>query len=142
MSSKGVVRTGISLPKKLLDRLDELRHSLGIESRSKAIQEAINSFISERIWLLGKEEAIVAGSVTIFFTHGKGDIERKLVELQHHFLDLIRSTTHVHLTEDKCMEVILVVGSVKRLRDLVSYIESLKGVEHVRASFHSLTLSR
>ncbi len=136
MPPEGVVRTGISLPKKLLDRLDELRQSLGIESRSKAIQEAINTFISEKIWLLGKEEAVVAGSVTIFYTHGKGDVERKLVELQHFFLDLIRSTTHVHVTEEKCMEVILVVGSVKKLRDLVSYIETLKAVEEVRTSLH------
>jgi len=136
MSSERVVRTGISLPKKLLDRLDELRRNLRIESRSKAIQEAINAFISERTWLLGKEEAVVAGSVTIFYTHGKGDVERRLVELQHLFLDLIRSTTHVHVTEDKCMEVILVVGSVKKLRDLVSYIETLRAVEDVRTSLH------
>jgi len=138
MASERIVRTGISLPKKLLNRLDALRTKLGIESRSKAIQEAINSYISERIWLVGKEDATVAGSVTIFFTHGKGDIERKLVELQHLFLDLIRSTTHVHVTKEKCMEVILVVGSVKRLRDLVSYIESFKAVEEVRTSFHIL----
>lgn len=135
-----IVRTGISLPKKLLDKLDELRVSLGIESRSRVIQEAISSYISEKIWLLGEEEALVAGSVTIFFTHGKRGVERKLVELQHRFLDLIRSSTHVHLTEDKCMEVILVVGSVKRLRDLVSYIESLKAIEYVRTSFQSVTL--
>ena len=44
-----VVRTGISLPRRVLEELDRLIKELGINSRSKAISEAISLYWREDV---------------------------------------------------------------------------------------------
>ena len=39
---------------------------------------------------------------------------------------------HVHMTEKYCLEIIVVKGDVKYIRELTEKIMRLKGVEHVR----------
>lgn len=117
----GVVRTGVSFPKELLERFDELVKELNLGSRSSGIHEAIRTFISMNMHKLKGDESI-AGTILVHYCHELGDIERNLTEVQHDFLDVIPSTLHIHLTEEDCLLIIAVKGPASRIRKLAEVI--------------------
>jgi len=49
-------------------------------------------------------------------------------DIQHHFVDIIKSTMHIHLEFKKCLEIIAVSGPLKRVRDLKEALQRLKSV--------------
>jgi len=46
-----IIRVGVTFPPDLLKDLDEVTGKMGYGSRSKAIQDAVRLFVSERKWL-------------------------------------------------------------------------------------------
>ena len=46
-----IVRVGVTFPPELLKELDETIEKMGYDSRSKAIQDSVRSFVSEYRWL-------------------------------------------------------------------------------------------
>lgn len=53
-----------------------------------------------------------------------------LTELQHQSFALIRSTLHIHLDHDHCLEVIVLQGKAKDLERVSNALISVKGVKH------------
>ncbi len=49
-------------------------------------------------------------------------------DIQHHFVDVIISTMHVHLEFEKCLEIIAVSGPNDRVKKLKEDLQSLKSV--------------
>ena len=58
-----------------------------------------------------------------------GRIGERLTELQHLHLDRVVTTTHVHLDARRCLEVILLRGPAKIVRELADSLIGTKGVE-------------
>jgi CopG family nickel-responsive transcriptional regulator len=56
------------------------------------------------------------------------------MEIQHKFRDIISSTTHIHLEEDKCLEIIAVKGRSGEIRKLAQELMAKKGVKQVKIS--------
>ncbi len=125
-----VVRTGISLPRRVLEELDHLIKELGINSRSKAISEAISLYIGERMWLVKEEDTWVVGSLTMVYRHDEAS--DRVSHVQHHFTDIIRSTSHIHLSEDMCLEVVIITGPMSKARELVKEIQRMRGIEVIK----------
>ncbi len=69
------------------------------------------------------------GVVTLIYDHHVSRIARRLTDLQHHHLDRVVTTTHVHLDEHRCLEVILLRGPAREIRDLANDLIGTKGVE-------------
>jgi CopG family nickel-responsive transcriptional regulator len=121
-----VSRTAISVPRELMSDLDDLLSQLNLKSRSKAISEAITLYIAERYWVLSDVEKEVTGAIIMVYDHHK---ESEITEVQHKYLDLIRSTSHVHIDEERCMEVLMVLGSLSRVRELFKELQALGTAE-------------
>jgi len=51
-----IVRVGVTFPPELLAEFDNIINKMGYESRSKAIQDAVRLYVSEKKWV--KEENI------------------------------------------------------------------------------------
>jgi hypothetical protein len=49
-------------------------------------------------------------------------------DIEHHFLDIIISTMHIHIQYDKCVEIIAVNGPYERVKELKKDLERLKSV--------------
>lgn len=113
------VKTGISIPVDLYETFIDTLKGLGVASRSQGIQMAIRSFLALHSWKSIEDDRDVAGSILIIYSHDVGHVEEELTDVQHEYLDIITSVLHVHLSRDKCMEVIAVKGRVSRIRDLV-----------------------
>ena len=128
-----VTRFSVSLPRPLVEDLDEAWKSMGYENRSKAIHDAVRSFITEFEWM--REEAgQITGAVHVLYYLDKPGLLDEIVGVQHSFKDVISSTLHIHLEEDKCLEIIAVRGSAKEVKSLAQALMAKKGVKQVKVA--------
>ncbi len=122
-----IVRFGVSIEKKLLDKFDEFIKLENYPTRSKAIGDLIRESLIRREWLKGGE---VAGAITLVYNHHKREIVDKLTDIQHNFHNIVISTLHIHLDHDNCLEIVAVRGKVKDIEKLGNLLKSTKGVKH------------
>jgi len=128
--SKGVTRFSVSLPPSLVKAFDDSWKSMGYESRSKAAHDAFRSFISEYKWT--SEEAEVAGTIVLVYYLDKPGLLSQIVEAQHKFENVVTCSMHVHLTKDKCLEIIAVKGKASDIRSLSQELMTKKGVKELK----------
>ena len=128
-----VARFSVSLPPPLLKRLDETWRSMHYEDRSKAIHDAVRSFISEFEWMQ-KETGIITGAVLVLYYLDKPDLLNEIARTQHRFMSVISSTMHIHLEENECLEMIAVKGDVQKVRSLTQALMAKKGVKQVKVA--------
>ncbi|WP_456396433.1 nickel-responsive transcriptional regulator NikR [Desulfurobacterium sp.] len=123
----GIVRFGISIDGKLLERFDEYIEKKGYVSRSEAVRDLIrNALIEESVG----EDKEVFGTITIVFDHHQKELEDKLTDIEHEHLENIISSLHVHIDHNHCMETIVVKGKASEIKELADRIISQKGVKH------------
>ena len=87
-----MVRASVTFPPDLLRDFDEIIQRVGYESRSKAIQDAVRLFISERKWLREKL-GMQAGVLMLLYDHDVRELEGALTDVQHHYA-IISSVIH------------------------------------------------
>jgi CopG family nickel-responsive transcriptional regulator len=124
-------RIGISLPKNLLDRFDEILNYRGYSSRSEGIRDAIRTYITYYKWMSdvkGERE----GVITMVYDHDQRGLLVTLTDIQHEYHDLIKASLHSHVSPERCLEVILVHGDGSQLKTLTEKLMSQKGVESVK----------
>lgn len=128
---KELSRIGVSLPENLLEKFDVIIQNRGYSSRSEGIRDAIRGYIRYYDWMSGIEGERV-GTITLVYNHRQRGIEEILNDIQHHHLDIIKSTIHVHLENDNCMEVIIFQGEGKKIREIFENLVKHKGLKHVK----------
>jgi len=122
-----IVRFGVSLEKELLEKFDKLSKEKQYPNRSEAIRDLIREELVKREWVEGKE---VAGSITLVFDHHKRELMNTLTDIQHDFYQLIISSQHVHLDHDNCLEIIVVRGKPRGVKELAEKLRATKGVKY------------
>lgn len=125
---ENVTRVGVSLPPNLLKKFDLLIQKKGYTNRSEAIRDLVRKSIIESEIKYDKSDVI--GTMTIVYDHDEGDVTNKLLHLQHHHHTEISSTTHIHIDEHLCLEVLVVKGKAKEVSELADNLKAVKGVKH------------
>lgn len=120
-----VERIGVSLEGGLLKELDAVVREKGYASRSEALRELIRKGLVERRIETGGR---VVGTITIVYRHDVGMVTHRILHRQHDFLGAIRATAHVHLSEETCLEALIVEGEAERVEDLADRLRTVKGV--------------
>ncbi|WP_048085374.1 nickel-responsive transcriptional regulator NikR [Methanobacterium formicicum] len=126
-----MMRISMSLPKKLLTEFDDVLKDRGYNSRSKGIRDALKDYIVRYQWMRDMEGDRV-GIVAVIYDHHYTGVMEDLTNIQHQFREYINANMHIHMTENKCLEVIVIKGDAQQIRDLTEKIMRLKGVEHVK----------
>lgn len=121
-----VSRISVSLSQELLVELDSMVECRGFDSRSQAITDMINQQLVEHKRQLGDE--VMAGTITVFYDRSVTGLQKKLSDLQFKNIDTVISSLHVHLAENKMMEVLLVQGPAQDMQDFTNEIIALRGV--------------
>jgi CopG family nickel-responsive transcriptional regulator len=122
-----LVRFSVAIGGELLRRFDQYRESHRYPNRSEAVRGLMRAALIEEAVTHDESEAM--GVVTLIYDHHVSRIARRLTDLQHHHLDAVVTTTHVHLDERRCLEVILLRGPAGQVRDLADNLIGTKGVE-------------
>ena len=121
------IRFSVSIEEDLIEAFDALCRRRGWTNRSEAIRDAIRRQLVEHEWEAGEE---VAGVITLLYDHHASELGKKLTEIQHHALDTVISTTHVHIDEANCLEFLAVRGEARAIERLAHRLIGLKGVKH------------
>ena len=128
-----VERTSFSVSPALLSRFDDVIRRMGYEDRSRALQTAMTNFITEYTWATEKGKAGV-GAILFTYSHRPHGLQESLVDVQHQYREVVNSTTHIHLDESRCLEIISVKGQTARIQNLASRLMKTRGVTQLRLS--------
>ncbi len=123
-----VERVGISFEPDLLKSFDQLIRKKGYTNRSEAIRDLVRKALVEERVRAGTGEVI--GTLTYIYNHHEGDVNRKLMNLQHDHHTEILFTSHVHMSHEMCLEVLIVKGKAGNVTSLTDNIKAIKGVKH------------
>ena len=132
-----IARVGVTFPPELLKEFDEITGKMGYESRSKAIQDAVRLYVSERKGLQ-EEESNQTGVLLMVYDHEVKGLESELTETQHHHASLVSSTLHIHLGERDCLEAIAVKGKASEIRKLSDELTTKRGVKILKTMIVSV----
>ncbi len=131
-----IVRVGVTFPPELLRELDETIDMIGYDSRSKAIQDSVRSFVAENR-LLSEQKGTKVGVLAMVYNHEVRGLETTLTNTQHKHSQVICSSMHVHLSERECLETIAVKGEVEEIRSLAKELTTKRGVKQVKLTIVS-----
>ncbi|MFP3280535.1 MAG: CopG family ribbon-helix-helix protein [Vulcanisaeta sp.] len=124
-------RVSLALDEELLRTIDGLMVKQGEINRSRFI----NSLLTNALAGIMEETtgSYVLSLVVLMYDHELGDVEKNVTDLQHEFKDLIRVTTHVHVGDRDCVEVIHAMGEYGKVQELVSRLSAIKkGIKFMR----------
>ncbi len=132
-----IVRIGVTFPPELLKDFDEIIAKMGYESRSKAIQDAVRLYVSERKWVK-EENTEQTGVILMVYDHDIRGLESGLTESQHHHSNVVTSTLHIHISERDCLEAIAVKGKGSEIRELSDELATRRGVKILKSMIVSV----
>ncbi|MGA7923024.1 MAG: nickel-responsive transcriptional regulator NikR [Thermoplasmata archaeon] len=121
-----VVRTGVSLEPEMLAALDRWVERRNSGSRSEGIRFLVRKELSEGS--LEDPESDAVGTVMVLYDHRIPMVQRRLTAAQHKWGEHIRSSSHVHLEGEACLEVMILVGKRGELERAAEDLRGVKGV--------------
>lgn len=133
-----IERVGVSFEPKLLNKFDILIKKKGYTNRSEAIRDLVRKEIIESD--IKQEEGKVIGTLTIIYDHDVGNITDKLIHLQHHHHQEITFTTHIHIDNHTCLEIVVIQGMLSRVKKFSENVKALKGIKHGQLSITKLSI--
>jgi CopG family nickel-responsive transcriptional regulator len=123
-----LIRFGVSLSSKLLKDFDGLISRKGYTNRSEALRDLIRDSLVQAEWEAGNKETV--GAITLVYNHHTRELTHVLTDLQHQYHQNIISTTHVHLDEHNCLEVLVVKGRARDIKQIADRLIGTRGVKH------------
>ncbi|MGA2680710.1 MAG: nickel-responsive transcriptional regulator NikR [Candidatus Bathyarchaeia archaeon] len=128
-----VTRIGATFPPELLKEFDEIITRMGYQSRSKALQDIVRLYVSERKWIK-EENTQQTGIILMVYNHDAKGLETDLTETQHEHSSIITSTLHIHISETDCLEAIAVKGKASEIRQLSDELTTRRGVKILKTT--------
>jgi CopG family nickel-responsive transcriptional regulator len=127
-----IIRFGISMDSTLLGKFDQLIARKGYTNRSEALRDLIRDSIVQAQWEAGSEETL--GTITIVYSQHTRELSEVLNHLQHRYYKSIVSTTHIHMDEHNCLEVLIVRGKGEEIKKISDRLIATRGVKHGKLS--------
>lgn len=112
---------------KLLKKFDSVMRERGYTNRSEAIRDLMRDAIVSSEWERGGN---VVGALTLVYDHDVRGVADKLTDLQHKYHANVISGMHIHLDEHNCMELLVLRGPAKEVREAADSLISARGVKH------------
>ena len=103
----------------------------GLREQVKSGPRRIPRFHNRSQWTREEGEEI-AGTITLLYYLDKPGLLNHIVEAQHKFGNVVLSSMHLHLTENKCMEIIAVKGKATDVKSLSQELMTKKGVKQLK----------
>ncbi len=123
-----ITRFGVSLESMLLEKFDRLNSQKGYKNRSEAIRDLIREKLVSEEW--GSSEHETVGVFSLVYDHHQRELNKILNHIQHQYLEVIVSSTHVHIYHHNCLEVIILRGKTDVIKKITDQLASTRGVKH------------
>jgi CopG family nickel-responsive transcriptional regulator len=112
----------ISLPERLLDRVDAFIEERGYAGRSELFRTAARELLNEEI---DREDQRRSATLTVVYPD---EVQEDIGRVRHRFGDIVTSMMHGH-TEHHCTEMFMLDGPGQRIRE---FLDALRGVREIR----------
>jgi len=110
---------------------------MGYDQRSKALQIAIRNFMEDYV-LKTDPESSVTGGILLLYDHDNRAIDRNITEIGHIYKSVIVSSTHLHLDDERCINITTVLGKYRKILELEQDLRKLDGVEQLKSSYFAI----
>jgi CopG family transcriptional regulator, nickel-responsive regulator len=124
-----LVRFTISIEQTLFGKLDKAVNASEYRNRSEFIRDLVRDHLVDNEWQSSK---VLLGTISMLYDHHVPGLSARLTHAQHHFSGKVLATTHVHLDEHLCAEMIMVRGKGKEIQLLADRLRREKGVLHAK----------
>lgn len=118
----------VSLNEDILNEVDKLQKALGFSGRSEIVRAGIRNLLAEE-----KERQDLSGSLfaVLLAIHDEKS-DDQVTTMQHDYDRLI--TTHIHnkIDGDRCLEIFLIKGEAREIKDMTKKFQSNKKMDHVK----------
>jgi CopG family transcriptional regulator, nickel-responsive regulator len=121
------MRTSLNVPEDVLREFDDTWQAEGLDSRSRAIREAMAEYVESHTEL-ERTTGTVAAAVVFDYEHTA--VIEQLHDVQHEHQDVISATSHTH-QGDWCLETLFCRGEVGPIRELVYRLKDFDSVRRV-----------
>jgi len=121
-----LVRFGVAIEGSLLRDLDALATKRDC-TRSELLRDLARAEVGRARVPTGVESV---AALTLVYDHHVRDLSEKLTELQHRLGDDVRAALHIHLSQDLCLEVVVMHGKSDRLKSIADRMLAMRGVKH------------
>jgi CopG family nickel-responsive transcriptional regulator len=122
------MRTTVNIADEDIAAFDEVWRAEGIDSRSRAVREAIREYVESHATLESLSGDVVA---LVAFDYDHHEVIEELHTVQHDYQDVVDTTSHTHQGE-WCLEAVFCRGRAERVRELVYALRNFDGVGRVR----------
>jgi len=122
----------VSLPDKMIEKLDGIVKERHYASRSEIVRDALRALFTEVEWT-SRLTGTALAMVTMTFNVDRRGVFEEISRLQHEYEDIISTTMHNHM-HGSCLEVVLTRGDITRIRELVERLKAIRGIEVVRVT--------
>jgi CopG family transcriptional regulator, nickel-responsive regulator len=126
-NSDGLRRVTVSMQEGTFQALDRLIADRGFESRSQAVAEMIHQHAAQHLGKIGNE--VMAATLTVVYDESKSTLLRDLSRIFREHVAEVISSQHIMLEEEHVLEVILMQGPARILRDITNKLITCKGVK-------------
>ncbi|MBS7638738.1 hypothetical protein KEJ49_07680 [Candidatus Bathyarchaeota archaeon] len=130
---QSVVRFSVSLPPALVKEFDETWRSMRYDNRSKALHDALRSFISEVEWMREEGGFLVGVVMALHYLDRPGLLE-ELATILRRFRGIISSIQQVYVEENKMLGIISVAGEAGEIKRMAQELMAKRGVKQVKVS--------
>ncbi len=122
-------RFTISLNDQLAEQFDAVMHKRGYFNRSEAMRDLIRDLLDTARSEEHAEGHCIA-TLSYIYSHHESELASLLIAVQHDHHDLTLSTMHVHMDHDNCLEVTILSGTIKNVKNFANHIIATRGVRH------------
>jgi CopG family nickel-responsive transcriptional regulator len=136
--SAPLVRFTVSMPAATVRGLDRVAHGRGFANRSQALATLIRESVAD--YDASVDDTVMMGVLTFTYDHRRRNLQNRLTDLQHRHLKEIITIQLVHLENHHSLQILLVQGPARLLRQIRDAFASLKGVQHAALQLNSTVL--
>lgn len=122
-------RITITIDDDLMAKLDHMIEHKGYKNRSEALRDLARAGMKNDMIEDNRLEDCV-GVLSYVYEHEARDLAKRITAAHHDHHHMTIASMHVHLDEEYCLEVSLLRGHVKALKEFSSEIISQRAVAY------------
>jgi CopG family transcriptional regulator, nickel-responsive regulator len=124
-------RITITLDDELVAALDQAIAGSGYQNRSEAVRDLVRAGLAQASDQVDGAASGVAALVYVY-DHEARELAKRMTRSFHEHHDLSLATLHVHLDHQSCMEVAVLKGAMRDIRNFARQVVAERGVRHGR----------
>ena len=121
----------LSIPKSLLEKIDQYVKEQGFANRSEIIRQALRAYMSESR-RVGELQGRITAIITIVYLR---EAQRKqITDVQHNFGPVVLTFLHTHIQEGYCVEIIVAKGDAQVICALVQALKANEQISEAKVT--------